>query len=515
VTQIQKRPAALQTAVVAALDECSYLVPSADSDTRQWLIDVLREADGDPWRDKVRRAWKQPATLEALAKDVNVHQQPPSFLLIVVRALPIKSPSRWDLARRVQFAYSGDFWANHQLGFDLEFYARRPAEALRYLTAALALRSDNPGVLVNRARALYYVGELEAAIADLQRAIALAPRYVGAHNNLGTVLVAQKKLDEAIAAFCKAIALDPKDATAHNNLGNALRVQGRPTEAIPYLRKAIELDPKCGTAHGNLGGILQLQGKLDEAIACYKKAIALHVKDTKLHYNLGVVLHLHGKLDEAIAYYKEAIALDPSNWRAHQYLGVILCDHLREYENAAACFRKVIELDPKNANAHYCFGNALRSQGKAAEAIACYRKAIELDPKNANAHSNLAWVLATCVDLKLRDPAEAVKLARKAVQLEPKNRIYWQTLGYAEYRVGNWESAIAALEKVKALGSPGDSVEWFPLAMAHWQLGHKEEARKWYDRAVAWMDKNQPKNEELRRFRAESAVLLGIEKKKD
>jgi hypothetical protein len=29
------------------------------------------------------------------------------------------------------------------------------------------------------------------------------------------------------------------------------------------------------------------------------------------------------------------------------------------------------------------------------------------------------------------------------------------------------------------------------------------------------MDKNQPQNEELRRFRAEAAELLGIEKKKD
>jgi hypothetical protein len=51
--------------------------------------------------------------------------------------------------------------------------------------------------------------------------------------------------------------------------------------------------------------------------------------------------------------------------------------------------------------------------------------------------------------------------------------------------------------------------------MAHWQLDQEEEARKWYDEAVAWMDKNRPQNEELRRFRAEAAELLGIEKNKD
>ena len=66
------------------------------------------------------------------------------------------------------------------------------------------------------------------------------------------------------------------------------------------------------------------------------------------------------------------------------------------------------------------------------------------------------------------------------------------------------------MEKVKALGSAGDSFESFLLAMAHWQLGDKEQSRKWYDRAVEWMEKNQPSDENLRRFRSEAAALLGI-----
>ena len=80
----------------------------------------------------------------------------------------------------------------------------------------------------------------------------------------------------------------------------------------------------------------------------------------------------------------------------------------------------------------------------------------------------------------------------------------------AQYRAGEWQAAIEALEKSMELRKGGDAVDWFFLAMAHWQLGHKDEARKWYDKAVEWMDKNQPKNEELLRFRAEAAELLGI-----
>lgn len=82
----------------------------------------------------------------------------------------------------------------------------------------------------------------------------------------------------------------------------------------------------------------------------------------------------------------------------------------------------------------------------------------------------------------------------------------------AHYRAGEWQDGINALRKSERL-LKGDhfSSNAFFLAMAHWQLDQKDEARKWYDRAVEWMDENQPNNLDLRRFRAEAAELLKIE----
>ena len=48
----------------------------------------------------------------------------------------------------------------------------------------------------------------------------------------------------------------------------------------------------------------------------------------------------------------------------------------------------------------------------------------------------------------------------------------------------------------------GDSFDWFFLAMAHWQFGEKEKAGAWFDKAAAWIEKNSPDDDELRRFRA-------------
>ena len=51
----------------------------------------------------------------------------------------------------------------------------------------------------------------------------------------------------------------------------------------------------------------------------------------------------------------------------------------------------------------------------------------------------------------------------------------------------------------------------FFLATVYWQLGDKEEARRWYDKAAEWMDEHKPNDKELVRFRDEAAKLINSE----
>jgi tetratricopeptide (TPR) repeat protein len=122
----------------------------------------------------------------------------------------------------------------------------------------------------------------------------------------------------------------------------------------------------------------------------------------------------------------------------------------------------------------------------------------------------LAWILANCPDRTLRDPGKALELAKEAVELAPGNGGYLNTLGTAHYRVGDWKSAVGAMKKSLELRKGGDGTELFFLAMAYWQLGDRDQSRAFYDRAVQWMEKYKPQDEDLRQFRAEAAELLGI-----
>ncbi|HUE74171.1 MAG TPA: protein kinase [Pirellulaceae bacterium] len=332
------------------------------------------------------------------------------------------------------------------------------------------------------------------------------------HFSLAALLANSEQLDEtekryrqANDRFEKLVAEFPTDADyrgglagVQDSLGAVFQVARRLPEAEEAYRRAIELNEKLlvefpthpgyrrnlARTQNSLAGVLTALGRAEEAELASRRQQELLENmtgnDSQTFYLRGVVLDAKDELDEAIG-----------------------------------CYHMAIELKPDYQYAHYKLGLALAKKGDLDEAIAAYRKMLGLWPKWGEPHNNLAWLLATTPEAKRRDPAQAVALAQKAVELDPKNAAYPNTLGVAQYRAGDWKAAIAALEKSLELRKGGDSFDWFFLAMAHWQLGEKDKAREWYDKAVQWMDKHQPNDEELRRFRAEAAELLGVKDKKD
>src|SRR5262245_10296349 len=238
--RIQVRPPAVQKLVVTALDECLQFVSSEDASSRQWFLEVLQKADVDTWRRQVRKAWRNESELEHLVKDVTVSRQPVNFLVMTIRALPAKSPSRLDLARRVQRAYPDDFWANHWLGRDLKV-SGNPSEAIPYFTAALALQPRTPGPYLNRSLAFEATRNLAQALADINEAIDLAPRYAMAWRVKGRLLQKMKDVDKAEAALRQALGLNPKDVYARSLLIDQLTMANRHRDAEVELRQLIKL----------------------------------------------------------------------------------------------------------------------------------------------------------------------------------------------------------------------------------------------------------------------------------
>ena len=141
-----------------------------------------------------------------------------------------------------------------------------------------------------------------------------------------------------------------------------------------------------------------------------------------------------------------------------------------------------------------------------------YRLALILDPDNGWAHNNLAWMLVRTPCDRLYDPTRGLTLARRAVALEPNDWRFLNTLGVAEYRDGDFETAADTLRKSTTF-TGGSAHDWYFLAMTCWHQGKKTEAAEWFDRAVASANKsNSPDylQRDLRQFHAEAAALMGL-----
>ena len=86
-------------------------------------------------------------------------------------------------------------------------------------------------------------------------------------------------------------------------------------------------------------------------------------------------------------------------------------------------------------------------------------------------------------------PAGRRSPAHYAVLAMPREGNDVNTLGIAHYRAGHWKQAIATLARSMELQKGAfEAFDSFFLAMAYWQLGEKDKARQWYDRAVKWTE---------------------------
>jgi serine/threonine-protein kinase len=520
---IRKRPAEIREAIVAALDEWDRLAGDPNlrvqEPHRKWLGAVLEAADLDAWGRQVRaaRTMKDPAlrraALEKLAASADTAQVPARALTQL--ATQLGPAAQVKLLRQAQTRHPADFWVNHYLAQALiQVTLPEWDEAVRFFTAAVALRPDSPGCLMNLGIALHGKGQVDEAIACHQKALALDPKYAAAHSNLGSALYGKGQVEEAIACYNKAIELNPKNANAHNNLGSALKDKGKVEEAIACYRKAVALAPQDAGMHNNLGDALKARGQLDEAIAsyrkaleieprfvralnnlgtilcdvkrdydgaitCFRKAIGLDPKDAKAQHNLGLALYRKGKLDEAIACFRKAIALEPKLATAHLNLGNVL-DRQGQLDEAIACYKKAIALEPKLFQAHYNLGSSLRAKGRVEEAIACFRKAIHIEPNDAEMHIALGAMLSNFK----RDYDGAVACYRKAIELDPKNTVAHTDLGVALSGKGQVEEAIACFTKAVAL-NPKHAQAHTNLGIVLEGKGKVEEAIACYKKAIA------------------------------
>jgi tetratricopeptide (TPR) repeat protein len=319
--------------------------------------------------------------------------------------------------------------------------------------------------------------------------------------------------EEAIRYYTAALVLRPDFAITHNALAGALEEDGRGNEAIAEFQEALRLKPDYVTAYTNLGSAYFRLGRPDEAIAAAQPARRIRPGDSWALWVLGAALLDKGRFDDTITVAQEAIRFHPDAVVGYLFLSKAFLGK-GQLDEAVAAAQKAVNVEPDNVDGHLDLGAALQTKGLIREAIDEYRLSIRLQldiPKDASLYDRMARALMTASDRRFCATKEALEFAKKAVALEPRRPDFLNTLGVAYYRNGEWTAAVKMLNRsIKYRPSGAESQTHFFLAMAHWQLGAKDEARAAFRMGVERMEKLKRGEAALLSLRAEAAALLGV-----
>jgi tetratricopeptide (TPR) repeat protein len=234
---------------------------------------------------------------------------------------------------------------------------------------------------------------------------------------------------------------------ASTSLGGILINQGRIDEGMEYCLKAVQMNPNFSESLNNLGVAFADKGQFDKAIENYHKAIQINPDFAESLNNLGVALAAKGRPDEAIENYRKAIKINPNYCDALDNLGITLTSQGR-FNEAIQSYHQAIETDSKRPETFYHLGLTLYQMGHSQEAIATYREALRLNPNLPGALNNLAWMLATSPNDKLRNGDEAIRLAKHACGMTHYEQpVFIGTMAAAYAEAGRFEEATAASKK--------------------------------------------------------------------
>ena len=225
---------------------------------------------------------------------------------------------------------------------------------------------------------LYQYGDIDGAIEEFKKALAVDPQNVNVHNSFGVCYGVKGKLDMAIDAFETAISLDPKDVMATYNVGLAHFKQGdkeksldlfleahsldgdnpdvayqiavcyrendQTDTALEYLEKAAENTRKGAHVFQTLGECYLEKEMLQKAAKAYEKAIRQNPVDAK---SLSALGHIYGALGEnleiAIVLCLESTKIDPGSGLYWYRLGKLYQQN-QDYENAVKQLKTAAEL---------------------------------------------------------------------------------------------------------------------------------------------------------------------------
>jgi Tfp pilus assembly protein PilF len=180
--------------------------------------------------------------------------------------------------------------------------------AIEQCQKALAVAPDNVPTHLNLARLYSLKKDYASAAASYQQALKGNPNDVKAFLGLARLYARQEDFTSATATYQQALQVHPDSGVLLNDLGLCYARQGDVPRALQSLSRAVQADPSSKLYRNNYGTLLVEAGEPNEALQQFSAAHGPSVAN----YNLGLLLYKKGDAKTAVHYLQQALQLDPS-----------------------------------------------------------------------------------------------------------------------------------------------------------------------------------------------------------
>jgi tetratricopeptide (TPR) repeat protein len=265
-------------------------------------------------------------------------------------------------------------------------------------------------------------------------------------------------------------------AEALYGIGATLTRRGGEDLALVYLQLALYLQPNHALALLSLADLYESVKKPAMAIKIYERMPASSPLKRNAQIQLATNLDAADRSDEAIKILKEVTTEDPKDIEAVMALGNIERGR-KKFADCTATYSKAVAVMPaaadKNTWVTYYYRGICEERSKQwSKAEADMRKALEMQPEQPHVLNYLGY---SWIDQGI-NLDEGMKMIKRAVDQRPDDGYIVDSLGWAFYRIGNYEDAVKNLERAIDL-KPEDPTINDHLGDAYWRIGRTLEAK--------------------------------------
>jgi tetratricopeptide (TPR) repeat protein len=265
-------------------------------------------------------------------------------------------------------------------------------------------------------------------------------------------------------------------AEALYGIGATLTRRGGEDLALVYLQLALYLQPNHPLALLSLADLYESVKKPQMAIKVYERMPASSPLKRNAQIQLATNLDAADRSDEAIKILKGVTTEAPKDIEAIMALGNIERGR-KKFSDCAATYTQAIEATPgvtdKNTWVTYYYRGICEERSKQwNKAEVDMRKALELQPEQPHVLNYLGY---SWIDQGI-NLDEGMKMIKRAVDQRPDDGYIVDSLGWAFYRIGNFEDAVKNLERAIDL-KPEDPTINDHLGDAYWRVGRTLEAK--------------------------------------